>query len=122
MSSPRDDKEEEAGLSDSSSESDSNRFRFFATGGFAPFAFLGGGGGGGLRLQGGWLGVVVALAPSLSSFTSFASPPPIPRQSPASSHPNPGGGGAGRSSPWQAKFQPSRGGTSVTVEKTNTQS
>ena len=32
--------------------------------------------------------MVVVLAPSLSSFTSLASPPPIPRQSPASSHLN----------------------------------
>ena len=84
MSSPEDDEEEEAGLSDSSLESDSNCFRFFAEGGFTRLAFLGGG----VRLGGRGSGVVVVRDPSLCTFTSLASPTPIPRQSPATSHTN----------------------------------
>ena len=61
-----------------------------------PLPLRGGGGGGGcpcffrggFTFGGGRLGVVVVLAPSLSSFTSLPSPPSIPRQSAASSHSN----------------------------------
>ena len=78
VSSSGDDKEEEGGLSDPASESDSHRFRFGA--GALPLFFFWGG-------PWAWRGGGM-LAPSLSSFTSLPSPPPIPRQSAPSSHPN----------------------------------
>ena len=81
MSSPDVNEEEEAGLSDSWSESDSNCLLSFAEGALRPLPFSWGGG---LRLGAGGM----VLAPSLSSFASLAPPPPIARQSPTSSHPN----------------------------------
>ena len=71
-SSPEEDKEEEAGRSDSLSESDWNLFLFRLVA-LRPLACFGGGGG---------------LAPSLSSFTFFASPTPIFCHILPSSHPN----------------------------------